>query len=583
MEFLASDDQEGRGVGTAGLDRCADFIASRFYAAGLMPAPGCENYFQPFVMTTGATIDSTRTVLKSNDQTLVLGKDYTPTSFAAERSFENVPAVFVGYGISSPNRNHYDDYAGIDVKGRAVIAMRFEPHDAAGKSRFGGDTWSIDATLIEKARAAADHGAAALILVNPPTHHGDADDLMPFARQFLGQTSPIPVFQVERAIVDAALKRANQPDLKTLQAQIDDGVKPASRELGKELAFSGNVALDRKTSNVKNVVAMLPGTGPRADEYVVVGAHYDHLGRGGGIGALGPRGEIYNGADDNASGTAAILELADRLSEDGPQPRTILFVAFTGEESGLIGSNHFVTDPPVPLRQIVAMLNLDMVGRMTNDTLLIGGAGTAASFEDLLKKADANLPLKIKEIGKGGIAPSDHMSFALRRIPVLFFFSGMHMDYHRPTDDVDKINFIGMVETIDLGERVIVALTRMEKEQYVDSADASSLGSMMGVGTGDSGSRRASLGVIPDYGTDISTGGVRITGTMPKSPAALAGLQNGDVIVQFGDRKIDNLYDLSAALAAAKPGDRVHLAVMRDGKRIETDATLAERKPEPAG
>ncbi len=584
MEFLASDELEGRGVGTAGLDRAADFIASRFYAAGLVPAPGIEDYFQSFTMTTGATIDSDKTFLKSGDApALLLGKDYTPTSFAAEKSFANAPAVFVGYGISSPTRNHYDDYAGIDVKGKVAIAMRFEPHDPAGKSRFSKDSWSIDATLIEKARAAADHGAAALLLVNPPTYHGDADDLLPFARQFLGQTSSIPVFQVQRPIIEAALKRASQPDLKTLQAQIDDAMKPASRALGGDVNFSGSVALNRKTSNVKNVVAMLPGKGAHADEYVVVGAHYDHLGRGG-PGAFGPRGEIYNGADDNASGTAAVLELADRLAEDGSQPRTIVFVAFTGEESGLVGSNHFVAEPPVPLRKIVAMLNLDMVGRMNADTLYVGGAGTAGNFEEILKAADAQLPVKIKEIGKGGIAPSDHMSFALRKIPVLFFFSGLHQDYHRPTDDVEKINFPGMVEVIDLGERVILALARMTQQEYVDAADASSLGSMMGVGTGgDGGVRRASLGVIPDYGSDTTTGGVRITGTMPKSPAAVAGLQGGDVIVQFGDRKIENLYDLSTALAGAKPGDKVHVAVMRDGKRIETDATLAERKPEVAG
>jgi hypothetical protein len=325
------------------------------------------------------------------------------------------------------------------------------------------------------------------------------------------------------------------------------------------------------------VAGYLPG-GSRGDEYVIVGAHYDHLGRGG-MGSLAPRSkEIHNGADDNGSGTAALIELAREQSvaarEGETLARSIIFIAFTAEEEGLIGSNYFVNHPPLPLNKAVAMLNLDMVGRVRNETLFVGGSGTAPSLQPILDKADVGLPLHLKDIGKGGMGPSDHMAFAMKKIPVLFFFSGLHADYHRPTDKIEKINFNGMAEVVELSARVVSGMAQMPKETYVDAADAHS----MAVGMGSGGGKTA-LGVVPDYNEGESNGkGVRISGTTAGTPAAQAGLKEGDILVGFNSKPLDTLIDLSNALAAAKPGDKVKLRVLRANNEFTVDVTLVERK-----
>jgi Zn-dependent M28 family amino/carboxypeptidase len=267
-----------------------------------------------------------------------------------------------------------------------------------------------------------------------------------------------------------------------------------------------------------------------------------------------------------------MLELAEHYAKiGGPSGRSIIFVAFTAEESGLIGSARFVEHPPVALDKIAYMLNLDMVGRVRNNVLSVGGTGTAPSFESILKQADDASPLELKNFGKGGFGPSDHMSFALKKIPVLFFWSGVHSDYHRPTDDADKINYAGIEQIVQLSTHVIDALEVHAREQYVAVADHS------GMSPGGRGGSRVTLGVVPDYGNDAERG-VRISGTVPGSPAEAAGLKSGDVIVQFGTEAIDSLYGLTDVLAKAKPGDKVNLGIIRDGKTVELEATLAERK-----
>ncbi|MGH7213812.1 MAG: M20/M25/M40 family metallo-hydrolase [Tepidisphaeraceae bacterium] len=579
VAYLASDLLEGRGVGTDGIDRAAEFIAARFGTLGLLPPPGMPDYFQSFDMTTAMGVGP-GTALGSAGRSFALGVDFTAASFSAEDAFDE-PVVFAGYGITNPQRG-YDDYTGIDAKGKVVVAMRFEPHDDQGKSRFTNSAaWSDDATLIRKTRNAVAHGAAALVLVNPPIHHGAEDLLMPFARQFAGEHVSIPVIQVKRQVVDELLERASRPRLDELQRDIDSTTAPRAVALD-GVTLAGSVEIERVVKPVRNVIAYLPGRGPLADEVIVVGAHYDHLGRGRAIPARaggGSAGEIYNGADDNASGAAAMLALAERVKRTGPHARSMLFVAFTAEESGLIGSAHFVEHPPVPMDKVVAMLNFDMVGRVRNDILYIGGSGTAAEFEDILRRADEASPLQIKTMGKSGFGPSDHMSFALKRVPVLFFFSGLHSDYHRPTDDADKINTTGIERVVDLAAMVIASLLDAPRPQYVNVGDPHSGAAPSAMGPGGG----VMLGVVPDYATDETTTGVRITGTVPNSPAAAAGLRSGDVITRFGDQKIETLYDLSDALRSAKTGQTVTLLVTRDGKPLELKAMLAERQPSGHG
>jgi hypothetical protein len=573
VEYLASDALEGRYVGSPGIEKAGDRIAEDFSRLGLKPVPGLQGYFQPFTMLAGATVDP-GTILAVGERKLELDKDFRPSAVTGEGSFD-APVVFAGYGITDKQRN-YDDYAGLDVKGKVVLVLRYEPEDEKGKSRFTkNDSWSEDATFASKLKTAGEHGVAALVFVNPPARE-EEDELMPFSRMMLGSRVQVPVLQIKQAVAASMFKDGSGGDLKSVEQAIDKDLKPQSAVL-KGVTVQGRVALKKNEKQVRNVVAMLPGKGDHADEYVVIGAHYDHLGRGG-PGSLAPLShEIHHGADDNASGTTAMLGIADDLSHLGPQPRTLIFIAFTGEEEGLIGSHYFVDHCPVPLDKVAYMLNLDMVGRVHGGELEIGGNGTADDLDKLIKDADEGLPLKLGTSavgGKGGIGPSDHMSFALKKIPVLFFYSGLHRDYHRPTDTADKVNYWGMEKVVVLGDRTVEALARLQREQYVGKFDSGSMARM-----GGGGGHGASLGVVPDYGSsDAPPPGVRISGTSEGSAAERAGLKAGDIITTFGDMKIENLEDLSEALAKHKPGDKVHLTLLRSGKPVETDATLGERK-----
>lgn len=577
VTYLASDALQGRGIDTPGIETAAEYLRNKFVAAGLSPVPGLGSYFLGFDHSTVSGISS-GTSLTVGSTGHEIFKDYTVLSSSAEGKFAG-PVVFAGYGVSSAN-DHYDDFAGIDVKGKVCLVMRFEPQDDQGNSRFAKEGYSFNAHLRNKFNACASHGAAAVLLVNPPNHKPGGDVLLPFARSFQEGPSAIPVLQVTQPVAEAMLKQAEAPPLADVERKIDSTGHPASMEL-KGVTVSGSVALDRTTKKLRDVCAFIPGEGPLADEYVVVGAHYDHLGLGG-PGSLFSGKAIHHGADDNASGTAAVVTLAKQMAAapelaGGPRSRrSIVFVAFTAEEEGLIGSSQFVQHPPVPLDRVVAMLNMDMVGRVRNETLYVGGAGTAAPFDAFVKRADEHSPLEFKEFGRGGFGPSDHMSFAAKKVPVLFLFSGMHADYHRPTDTADKINYEGLAQVVSVARELTTDLATMPRSPYLaaaDNASPHSMSAMTGAGTGS----RTSLGVIPDYGTDITKGGVRITGTSPDTPAAAAGLKDGDVLVGFGAKKIGNLYDLTDALAGAKPGDKVKVKFLRDGKENVVEVTLAER------
>ncbi len=564
--YLASDPLEGRGVGTHGLDEAADFLANHDRSLGLRTLPGLDGYFQPFTFTLAATVGP-RTSLQLNGVTLERGKDFNSLPISASGDFSG-PIVFVGYGITDPSHT-YDDYAGLDVRGKIVLAMRFEPHNNIGQSRFTNSLeWSASSALMVKAENAKRHGAVALLLVNPPTYHGIDLLLVPTLPH--APQAGLPVLQLKQTAI------AKYLDLKSLQSRIDTDGKPHSSPLD-GITVSGTVDLVRKQTTVKNVIACLPGFGPHADEYVVVGAHYDHLGHGGfGSLAIGSRA-IHHGADDNASGTAAVMELAERLTRAGRLQRSILFCNFTAEEEGLVGSAYFVNHCPVSLSRIVAMLNLDMVGRIRDDRLYIGGAGTCDAFDSILSSADAGLPLNLHDsgpyIGRGGFGPSDHMSFAQKKIPVLFLFSGMHADYHRPTDTAEKVNYDGIDQAVELSARIVNEMAVMPHQPYIAKFD--SLASMGGVG--DSNGRRAALGVIPDYGTDDMTPGVRIMGTHPGSAAEKAGMRSGDILIQIGASRIDSLNDLEEYLEKAKPGEKVNLIFLREKQRIEAAAVLTER------
>jgi hypothetical protein len=575
IPWLASDALEGRGPGTSGIDRAADFIGAEFAADGLAPCPGLSGYFQ--TVPYAAQIAPTEACyLKINDRALSLRRDFSPFRFSSEGAF-SAGVVFAGYGITDV-KAEYDDYAGIDARGKVVLAMRFEPVDASGRRRIspGGDVgeWSDNATFSAKVKNAEAHGAAALLLVDRPG--SDADILMPFWVAG-AETAKIPVIQITRSAANEIVAGGQQGDLKALKGQIDLTGKPDSLVLP-GVVVSGDVAIKRMKGSLRNVIGCLPGKGPHADEFVVIGAHYDHLGLGQLGHMFGPVGSIYHGADDNASGTAVVLALAAKLAKEPPQERSILFMCYTAEEEGLVGSEYFVNHSPVPLGKIVAMVNLDMVGRMKDQTLYIGGAGTDVDFDGIIQSANADLGLKLKSIGRGGLGPSDHMAFAQKKVPVLFLFSGLHIDYHRPTDTADKINFAGIEKVTEFCARIVSSLTRMPHGPYVTEADKDSMHLFGSPDFGGGPVRRVILGVVPDYGSADSRVGVLIAGTTPGTPAEAAGLQNGDLLVQFNEQKLENLMDLTVALGKAKPGDKVKLRVLRGTQTLQLDITLAERK-----
>lgn len=569
VRFLAAPQQEGRGVDTAGIGRAAEYIAAEFAAAGLVPPPGQQDFFQPLVITTLAGLDSA-TTLSSGSTIYKAGEQYMPLNLSAQKAFEG-PLVFVGYGITN-TKSGYDDYQGIDVRGKVALCLRYEPHDAKGRSAFSKEGWSSHAEFSSKARNASQRGAVALLVVNGPDRPG-ADTLMPMQMFHTGGSAPLPVVHVKRTLAEQWLKQGGAPDLKTLQTSINARTAPASVQL-KDVLVRGNVAIRHKDNQARNVVGLLPGRGLAADEYVVVGAHYDHLGYGGWASRAPATQAVHPGADDNASGTAAVIEAAHVLAGTGGMRRSILFVCFTGEELGLIGSKHFVNHSPVPLSKIVAMVNLDMVGRLRKDTLFVGGAGTSTPLSGILDRAAAGSALTLKSAWKSGFAPSDNTSFLLKKIPALFFFTGLHEDYHRPSDTADLINYGGMGRIVDLVARLTAGIAVEPRLDFIAPMAPPATTRRGDDGGGGNG---ASLGIIPDYGGDANISGVLIQGTMPGTPAAKAGLVEGDIIVQLGEARLTGLQDLSDVLANSSAGQQMRLIYLRGGKTMSVDVVLAAR------
>ncbi len=364
--------------------------------------------------------------------------------------------------------------------------------------------------------------------------------------------------------LDEVIRESLGTTLAEIEAEIDKGPIPHSRELA-NWKIEGEISVERQETEVKNVVGVLEGEGPLADETIVIGAHFDHLGYGGpGSAAPGVK-EIHNGADDNGSGTTVLIEIARTLAGRAEKlPRRIVFLAFTGEERGLIGSARYVRNPLVPLDKTVAMLNLDMVGRLQDDKLIVHGTGTASEFDALVDRFGKEYGFQITK-KPGGFGPSDHSSFYAAKIPVLFFFTGSHKDYHRPTDDVDKLNLAGMRRIGDMVSEIAVALAQAgERPQYVEVKGGNeTLG-----GGGD----RPYFGSIPDFSQDQP--GYALTGVTKGGPAERGGIKAGDIIVELGPSKIGNLEDFDSALRKFKAGDKVPVVVKRGAERVKLEVTL---------
>jgi len=359
-------------------------------------------------------------------------------------------------------------------------------------------------------------------------------------------------------------------NLSDIQKKIDADLKSQSFDVAARATVATDVVRTRKT--VRNVVAALPGSDPQLrDEWVVVGAHYDHLGLGDRS-SLAPSqiGEIHHGADDNASGTAGVLEIARLASMNRQLKRSVLFMTFAGEELGLLGSAFFVSNPTIPADHIVGMINMDMIGRVQNDRLFVGGVGTSPSFKPWVEELNKDIGLNL-DYSDSGYGSSDHTSFTVKRIPILFFFSGLHTDYHKPSDTYDKINAEGAKKVLSLSYLMLDRISNnTERPQYTEVRQQQAPAGSGGGGYGPD------FGSIPDFRDDLK--GVLFAGVRPNSPADKAGLKPGDLMTGFDGKSIQNLYDFTYALRSKKPGDLVVVVVKRNGQELKVDVTLEARK-----
>ena len=645
VTYLASEKLEGRRTGSQGAQEAARYVAREFMRAGLRPAGNTPtddltetSYFQEFPYVSGVELGQGNELeaTRQADAGVPLaidfkvGEDWMPLGFGSNGKAE-APVAFVGYGIKAAEQNQ-DDYKGVDVKGKVAIAFAGTPDGDSPHGRF-----TRAGELRFKAAAARAAGAKALVIIAADEEFKQ-DRLARLRFDNAGGDAGLPVAVISRPSAAKILGLVGPPLLAEFERSLRRGggggpvAVVQDAELGKGVVLSLSADVVRKNAPAANVVGVLEGSDPKLkSEAIVIGAHYDHLGRGGeGSGSLGREGEVHYGADDNASGTAGLLELARLFAaEKEKMRRTVVFVAFGGEEEGLIGSSHYVQNPARPLEQTVAMLNMDMIGRLRGGALSVGGVGTAAELRSIVEEAnkgykvtvyppaggdgkpegevkDPNVKVseKVKSdreakarvpeadpivitgtngqtvvtarpvelftlrLSEDGFGPSDHSSFYARRVPVLFFFTGGHEDYHKPTDTADRVNYEGEAQILGLVRDIVRRL--QERDARPTYAVAKSDGNVRAA------TFRVSLGVMPSYAE--STDGLRLDSVREGSPAAAAGIKAGDKIVKLAGRDIRNVYDYTQALSEMKAGQAYEVELLRDGQRLTLKVTPAERK-----
>jgi hypothetical protein len=567
IKYLASDELQGRAAENPGLEMAAEFIANRFAVLGLKTDLFEGKAFQEFTLDGSIEAPAAKnslsiSVASGEIQSLKLQEEYLPQTLGKNGSFD-AEMVFAGYGITATDLN-YDDYANIDVRGKVVIVLRKEPQANDPKSPFDGTEPSQHALFTTKEINAAKHGAAAMILVNDASSEAASpNSLLPLSSGGGLIKDQIPTLFMKRSILQEWLKTAGR-SLEEIESTIDRELKPQSFVLPGFRA-KGSVAIERTKLRSINVLGLLPGQGALANQYVVVGAHFDHVGMGG-AGSLAPGTiAVHNGADDNASGTVSLLECARRLAgiaKENPtrDRRNILFITFSGEERGLLGSIYYVNHPRFELEQTVAMLNMDMVGRLTNNELTVYGTGTAKEFDGMLDTMNSKLAFNIQRMPEG-LGPSDHESFFRKDIPVLHFFTGLHDDYHRPSDDFDKINFEGMERiarmVTDLTDRIATDANRPSFIKVTGRANPQS-----------NRTRTVRLGV--------RLNGMVVDRVLPRSLAEKAGIQAGDTLIAVNSQEISSRSELDTSLRKSKKGDELAIGVLRGNEKVTLKVVLVD-------
>jgi Peptidase family M28/PDZ domain/PA domain len=576
IKFLASQKMRGRATGSPELEQAAAYIRDQFRGMNLNPLNG-DSYYQGFDVTTSARLgaqNDLKYTTGGSPESLQFQQDFVPLNLsAAGEASGNV--VFAGFGITAPEYN-YDDYTGLDVKGKIVLLLRHEPQEFDEKSPFEGKVYTAHAQIFSKAANAKIHGAKAVLMVNDvAVHSGDGDALEKFGTTAGPDNAGIEFIQVKANVVNKWLALDGK-NLESIEQDIDKSLKPESFALSGKLHLDMDIDIQREVKTVHNVGAYLPG---QTNEYVVIGAHYDHLGLGEQF-SLAPSlaGTVHPGADDNASGTAGVIELARWFSREPRHKRGILFLTFAGEELGLLGSSYYVNHPILPLKDDVAMINMDMIGRIRDRKIYVGGVGTGDTFAALLKQLAPKHDFDADVTERAGYGSSDHTSFTTKQVPVLFFFSGLHADYHKPSDTWDKIDAPDAVRLLDLVADVTDHLTDgSPRPKFVRVAEAQAPGEVANPHSGKvTGGYGPDFGSIPDF-TELPNG-VRFADVRPGSPAAKAGLKGGDILTEFDGKPIQNLYDFTYALRASHAGQEVLVKVLRGNQTIVAKVLLTERK-----
>jgi hypothetical protein len=568
--YLASDELEGRRPGTSGADKAADYIAEEFHRLKL----GCpsnlsagdlkcshngkrrDGYLKEFPFIAGVELAKNNALSFTRDgkkSDVALGAEWTPLGFSATGAVAQAGLVFAGYGITAADLK-YDDYANLDAKGKVAVVFAGSPDGDNPHGQFGRYN---DTRL--KAVAAKEHGAAALIVVAADEKFGN-DRLSKLSYDQTAGEAAIPVAAVSR---QTAAKWFGVADVSQLHTK--DKSEYAQKLSGVTAGLSVDVT--RRAVPAYNVVGVIEGNDPKLRrEYIVIGAHYDHLGHGGESSLAPNSSEVHHGADDNASGTAGMLELARIFSaQRGQLRRSVIFIAFSAEESGLIGSKAYVNNPAAPLGETVAMINLDMIGRLKENKLTIGGIGTSPEFRKLVESLNNGFTLQLSEDGFG---PSDHSSFYAKQIPVFFFYSGVHDDYHKPSDTANKINYEGQAKIVGFVAEIARAIDRGDARPAYAVTRSQSSGRATGF--------RVYLGTIPNYAE--SNDGLLLDGVRDDSPAAKAGLKAGDKIVKLAGREIKNVYDYTYALGEMKPDQEYEVEVIRGAERVKLKLTPQARR-----
>jgi len=552
IKYLASDELAGRGTGEEGARRAADFVAGRFAEIGLTPLgdkddSGKAGYLQRFQARVGAAVDPPALTLEAGKAKTTADAAAMITAEGSGSGAATGEAVLVGHGITAAAVG-WDDYAGGEVAGKIAVVLSGAPA-IEGKDKRP-DALRDFGSLRYKIRTAREHKAAGVVIIA-------ASDELPAAPTDASSMG-VPAVVMKRSAAAKLFPAAKLADKGTWDAKKAATPKPLAKTT---VSISTNVK--PVMADAWNVAALLPAReGSKVgSEWIVIGAHYDHLGHGGTSSSRAPGAkEIHYGADDNASGTAMLLYLARRIAALPARPsRSVAFIGFGAEEIGAIGSRYWVEHSAVPMNSVVAMLNADMVGRLRDGKLVIEGARTAEQWPAIANAANEGLALNLT-FGTEGFGASDHASFTAARVPVSFFFTGNHDDYHKPSDTVDKINSDGIVKIATLAGRMALNLTeRPDRLKFVD-APSDPHRSMRG-------GFRVSMGTVPDYA--FAGKGMKLSGVRPDAPAARAGLQAGDVIVRVGKHEVSNVHDFMYSLQDLEPGREVEVEVDRGGSRVK--------------